>query len=230
MGFLADKRIKWLALDIDGTLYPRYMLNWRMVRSTFPSISLALAFNKARQEYRVVQKTGPTEPATRAGLLVRQAKMVARHLNTEDIERVKERIEKQFYAAWERTFLTITPYPRLRETLEEAVARGIKVALFSDFPIAEKPETLGISDLVSVALSSEESGYLKPSEHAFSYLLKALECEANEVLYVGDSYEKDCEGAKAAGMFSALISSSNAEREAADLVSSSWRELGPLLL
>ncbi|HZJ88813.1 MAG TPA: HAD family hydrolase [Sphaerochaeta sp.] len=230
MGFLREKQIQWLALDIDGTLYPRYMLNWRMVRSTFPSVRLALAFNEARREYRRVQEMVPTEPASREGLLTRQAKLVADFLQTDDIVAVKDKIDSQFYGAWERTFLSIKAYRGLRETLENVAESGVKIALFSDFPIADKPETLGIRDLVSVALSSEESGYLKPSKHAFARLLAELDCEAEAVLYVGDSYEKDCEGAKRIGMYSALISNKSAEREAADLISKSWMGLGALLL
>ena len=77
MGFLLDHGVRYLALDIDGTLYPRRMLNARMVRSSFPSLRLALAFNKVRTAYRREQEERATTPPNREGLLRRQASMVA---------------------------------------------------------------------------------------------------------------------------------------------------------
>jgi len=105
-----------------------------------------------------------------------------------------------------------------------AKREGLEIVAFSDFPVAQKLKTLGIADLVDVALSSDDSCYLKPSAKAFSYVLDHVDASPNEVLYVGDSYTKDCQGAKRAGMHSALITSSKKEYSDADLVISSWKE------
>jgi len=233
MGFAQQHAIKALCLDIDGTLYPKCMLNLRMMRSVFPSLALGLRFNAVRQEYRIIQEEESTKPANREGLLTRQANlMLARFgkpVTEESTLLMRKRIDHQFYDSWQRTFLTVKAYVHMREALEMAKGEGLQIVVFSDFPVAEKLQTLGIADLVDVALSSEDSGYLKPSAKAFSYLLDHVDALPSEVLYVGDSYTKDCQGAKRAGMHSALITSSKKKYSDADLVISSWKEFISLI-
>ena len=228
MGFLQEHNIKALCLDIDGTLYPKHMLTLRMVRSVFPSLMLGLRFNGVRQEYRLVQELESTEPENRDGLLDRQANLMlkryGRPVTEENTERMRKRIDDQFYHAWKQSFLSIKAYAHMREALLLAKEEGVQIVVFSDFPVERKLETLGIADLVDVALSSEDSGYLKPSAKAFSYLLAHVEASPSEVLYVGDSYSKDCQGAKRSGMYSALITSSKRGYPDSDLVISSWKE------
>ncbi|MGH0052289.1 MAG: HAD family hydrolase [Sphaerochaetaceae bacterium] len=232
MGYLADHDIKVLALDIDGTLYPKRMLNARMLRSMVPSPFLALAFNWARKEYRRVQDLQPTLPSNREGLLRRQAQLVATRLigNTTP-ETIEKAVDRQFYQAWKRSFLGIRAYPFMKETLEKVHGQGVKIVLFSDFPLAEKMKTLGIEDLVDAAYSAEDSGYLKPSGNAFSLLLARLETTPHQILYMGDSYSKDCQGAKKVGMHSCLITRTTHKRfPDADLVVGSWKEFASLVL
>ncbi|NBK23950.1 MAG: HAD family hydrolase [Spirochaetia bacterium] len=228
MGFVQEHSIKALCLDIDGTLYPKRMLNLRMIRSVFPSLALGLRFNAVRQEYRIVQEEEGTKPANRDGLLTRQANLMLKRFGEPVTEKstrlMRKRIDHQFYDAWKRTFRSIRAYEHMREALELAKGKGLEIVAFSDFPVAQKLKTLGIADLVDVGLSSEDSGYLKPSPKAFSYLLDHVGARPGEVLYVGDSYTKDCQGAKRAGMRSALITSSKREYSDADLVISSWKE------
>lgn len=228
MGFLQENTIKALCLDIDGTLYSKHMLNLRMMRSVFPSPLLGLRFNGVRQQYRELQEQEDTEPANRDGLLDRQANLMLKRfgqpVTKENTRLMRKRIDEQFYDAWKRSFLSIKAYAHMREALLMAKGKGLQIVAFSDFPVERKLETLGIADLVDVALTSEDSGYLKPSARAFSYLLDHVEVSPGEVLYVGDSYTKDCQGAKGAGMRSALITSSKKEYPDADLVISSWKE------
>ncbi len=228
MGFVQEHSIRALCLDIDGTLYPKRMLNLRMIRSVFPSLSLGLRFNTVRQKYRLDQEEQDTKPATREGLLTRQANLMleqaGKKVTEESTLHMRKRIDAQFYDAWQRTFLTIKAYAHMREALTIAKREGLEIVAFSDFPVEQKLKTLGIADLVDAALSSEDSGYLKPSTRAFSYLLDHVDADPCEVLYVGDSYTKDCQGAKRAGMHSALITSSKKEYSDADLVISSWKE------
>ncbi len=223
MGFIAEAGITTLALDIDGTLYSRFQLNTRMIRSLFPNVRLAIAFNRARKEVRRIQDEYPPDDETREGFLDRQAALVAERYK-KDVGMVKELIGTQFYQAWERTFTTITPFHHLRETLEQVKSEGVRIILFSDFPIAEKPTTLGIADLVDDAFTSEESGYLKPSVKAFEYLIGKSGAERSKILYIGDSYDKDCIGATDAGLVSWYLGKKKAGPKASRSFAS-WSEI-----
>lgn len=235
MGFLVEQGIRVLCLDIDGTLYPKRMLNSRMLRSSFPSLRLAMAFNWARAEYRRVQDEEPTLKPSREGLLDLQARLVAgrlgRPMTEQSLQKIRSAIDKQFYQAWERSFRSIKAYDGMQEALVRVKQHGFFIAVFSDFPLAKKLETLGIIDLVDMAYSSEESGYLKPSGNAFSFLVEHLAVQPAQVLFIGDSYSKDCQGAKRAGMYSCLITSAKTRvYPDADLVIGSWREFASLVL
>ena len=73
----------------------------------------------------------------------------------------------------------------------------------------EKLKSMSLSDLVDFYASSDDIGFLKPDTHCFEYLLYNLKMEAKDVLYVGDSYDKDIVGANSAGMDAVLV---NVER------------------
>ncbi len=96
MAFLKDRGVRCLALDVDGTLYPRWMLNARMVRSFFPSGRLALSFNRVRSHYRSLQEEEETIPPTREGLLMRQAALVAGRMGRSDAHEVPRALDRQF--------------------------------------------------------------------------------------------------------------------------------------
>jgi putative hydrolase of the HAD superfamily len=234
MGFLLDQGIKAIWLDIDGTLYPKRMLNWRMAKSVFPSLRLGLIFNSVRKEFRVRQELVATNPPNREGLLARQAglalEMMRKPVDSENLRVMVRKIDSQFYKKWGKSFLSIKPFPGLNETLSAARAQGIFIGVFSDFPIERKLEVLSVEDYVQVAISSEDSGYLKPSDKAFAYLLSQGTFKPEEILYVGDSYDKDVLGAKKAGMYACLLSSSKGSFPKADLVVRSWGEFASLVL
>lgn len=89
----------------------------------------------------------------------------------------------------------------------EAQQRGIKVGVFSDYPVTEKLEALGLSDYVQLFLCStdEDINAFKPHPRGF---LKACEhwgLRPDEVLYVGDRPEVDAKGAAAAGLSCVIV-------------------------
>jgi putative hydrolase of the HAD superfamily len=228
MGFLDEQGIKAILLDIDGTLYPKRMLDWRMFKTAFPSIRLGLLYNAVRHEYRIRQELVATDPADRSGLLKRQAalalELAGKPVTPSRLERMAERIDRQFYRRWERSFRSVKPYRGVRESLVAAKGHGLFVGVFSDFPVAGKLQALGLDDLVDLALSSEDSGYLKPSGKAFEYLLSRVSVSPDEILFVGDSYDKDVIGAKQAGMHACLVSASSRQFPQADVVIRSWKD------
>lgn len=63
-----------------------------------------------------------------------------------------------------------------------------------------KLETLGLRNIMSCIVLSEEIGIRKPELGIFSHALQLLERQPDECLFVGDSYISDIIGAKKAGM------------------------------
>lgn len=201
-------KIKVVCFDIDGTLYPKWVTDRNLMRSFFPSPVLAWRYQQFRKEVRK-REDEKTIPENAQGFRKRQAAWVSnlgkRKGSDADIERTYRRIENQFYASWRKTFSRLTPFARVRSTMEELHRRGIRIAALSDFPVERKLEALGVADLVGFSACTEESGYLKPHPAPFRYICRELGVTPEEVLYVGDSCKKDMVGASRAGMKTCLI-------------------------
>lgn len=247
MGLASDSGIKAILFDIDGTLYPKRMLNVRMLRSMFPSLVLSLRYNRMRKRIRQVQEVEPTVPPTREGFRRRQAAII---LKAEDRDgtvsentygRVEKRLEHQFYDRWEQSFKSIKAFPGMRDALVRAREQGLRLGVLSDFPIADKLKTLRIDDVIEYACCTEDAGYLKPHPAPFLYILGRMGLSAQDVLFVGDSYDKDIVGAHRVGMRSCLIKpgygagqrhglAATKKYPLADLVCGTWPEFSEKVL
>jgi putative hydrolase of the HAD superfamily len=75
----------------------------------------------------------------------------------------------------------------------------------------KKIERIGLENLLDAIFSSEMVGHAKPSAEAFLIPCESLQVPPDEVLYVGDNYRMDVEGARNAG-----LSAIHLDRAAAD--------------
>lgn len=110
----------------------------------------------------------------------------------------------QMYEMYWGTFIDqMQLYPGAREFINKLHEKGIVIAICTDLTSHiqhRKIEALGVSDDISYLITSEEAGKEKPAPEMFELCLRKLGLSANEVCYIGDSYKKDIEGAKACGM------------------------------
>ncbi len=221
MGLAAEWGIKAIAFDIDGTLYPKRQMLLRLFVSSLPCIPFALRYNAVRQQIRREDGTGGTG-CSFEGFRKRECRLM--YGSEARLGRFIRMEDWLFRRRWERSFASIRPYPWMNAALQQA-ARSYRLAVISDFPIGIKLKALGVEGLFEYVASSEDSGALKPSRVPFDAMLSAMGLEAGEVLYVGDSESKDIRGASAAGMRSALISTSpNKVYSISDFKFSSWKE------
>lgn len=227
MGFAEEQGIKWLAFDIDGTLYPRSQMNWRLVKGALPDLAFSLRFNSMRQEIRRIDGTERSEITSLEDLLRREC--VVMYGSEEKLPKFLKKAESQD-RRWERLFSDIKPYEGLEETLEAAYGR-YRLAALTDFPLFKKLEALGVDKYFSYKASTNDSGAFKPAPAPFLYMLQGLGAPPEQVLYVGDSESKDIKGAKRVGMRAALISPSSGKvYSEADVVFRSWAEFRELIL
>jgi putative hydrolase of the HAD superfamily len=161
----------------------------------------------------------------------RQAQLTAKILK-QPPELIKEKIDRLIYMNWPRHFTKIRLFPRAKELLDELRAAKLKLGLLSDFPPRVKLEKLGLSDYWDVVLCSEDCGTLKPAARPFEELARALDCPAEQILYVGNSPRYDVEGARRAGMKTALKTGLFAPKKSggADFTFSDYRKLRDFML
>lgn len=182
-----------ISLDVDGTLYRvrRFTVAWRLRHERGLLLALMAAREKIRHE--------PPFP-TRAALHRREAELVAPSFELElaDAEARLEALRGEIAGALTER---IRPFPGVRGALEAAHARGLQLAVLSDYDPDEKLANLGLADLPwRVRVSAEGEGALKPHARAFLRVAEALELPPAEIVHVGDREDVDTEGALAAGL------------------------------
>jgi len=93
--------------------------------------------------------------------------------------------------------------PALAELKEKGLILGLISNVDSDItPLLDK---LGLSQLLQVVVTSQETGYMKPQPEIFKEAARQADIKIQESMYVGDQYQIDALGAKKAGMQGVLL-------------------------
>lgn len=85
--------------------------------------------------------------------------------------------------------------------VEEAKAKGLQLAIYSDYGcVVEKLEALGIDPKpFELLIAAPQLGALKPSEPCARRMLEMLGAKPETTLFVGDRDDKDGASARAVG-------------------------------
>jgi putative hydrolase of the HAD superfamily len=193
--------IEGVAFDLDGTLYPNYRLHLRILPAILKELPLVVAFGRARSIIRKEQKNLAN---VQSDFYQYQAGVTARLLSV-PVDRLKEKIDRLIYKAWEPSFKTINPFKGVKETIGTLREAGFKLGLLSDFPPETKLEYMGLGGLWDAVLCSESFGTIKPHPLSFKELAAAMSLPPEKILYVGNSRAYDIAGANRAGMKTAWI-------------------------
>jgi len=224
-----------VAFDLDGTLYPNYQLNFRLIPFILREQRFLRAMGKARTRLR---KTGE---GTDGNYYETQAKIMGEILG-ESAEKVMEKTEKLIYRGWADHFKKVRLFPHVVETLDALHKNGITLGLLSDFPPETKLKNLKIFEYWDVVVCSEQSGFLKPDTAAFLEIAKRMGTAPEKILYVGNNVSYDVVGAHKAGMRAALVRavpllpgrekppSASPDSRRADFIFSDYRQLRDYVL
>ncbi|MBR2281408.1 MAG: HAD family hydrolase [Spirochaetales bacterium] len=198
---------KAVCFDIDGTLYPIGTMNSRLLRLSLRHPLFGLRYRRNRREYRRWQSTFTQKVPFRwrEAMIVQNGTGKEMPFDKETYRRTYERLESLVYGPMRRLYRRTRTFDGVRDTFLRIRDDGLKIGVFTDFPLFDKLEGMGLADLVDFAASSDDVGYLKPDTHCLEYLLYNLGMGPKDVLYVGDSYEKDVKGAMAAGIDAVLV-------------------------
>ncbi len=208
--------IRAVGFDVDGTLYPNRVMYLRSFGFVARRLRLMRAYAAVRREIRRIR---PIEDFDAL-----EAELLAKRLRVSE-ELARERIEREIYGVWESVLDRVPLYAGVRDCVERIRARGLRLAVSSDFPVRAKIQRLGLGGLFDCELWTQESGYLKPHPEPFDALCRCLGTDPSETLYVGNSYHYDIMGAKAFGMRAAHIARHAPAGSVADLTFSDYDDL-----
>jgi len=225
------KDIEGVAFDLDGTLYPNYRLNIRLLPIAAKEVPFLIAFSKVRKIIRKEQKNGIVQYDN---FYKHQAEITARLLDA-PAELIKEKIDVFIYRGWEPLFKKVKLFNHVLETLAALRGAGYKLGLLSDFPPEKKIEYLELSGFWDAVYCSEYSGALKPHPLSFIKLAGQMNLPPEKILYVGNSVSYDVAGASNAGMKTAWIRASVLQKHGKkgpkpDFSFSNYRQLSNYML
>ena len=75
---------------------------------------------------------------------------------------------------------------------------GVKIGILTDYETEyqiQKLENLGLINYIDTIITSEEVGIEKPSSQMFQTILRKMDLRTDEVIMIGDNFDKDIKGA-----------------------------------
>jgi len=214
-------KVKAVAFDIDGTLYPEYKM-------FITSFILAVRYPFFINHFRVVRKQ-IREYNKVDNFYKLQAVLLAKRMRITE-NKAEQLIKNVIYSKWPRVFKYIKPYRGVKNLLQRLKEMKIKIAVLSDLPVEEKLRYLKLDGIWDCAFSSEETGYLKPHPMPFRKLLDKLNTLPHSTLYVGNNYKYDIVGASKLGIKTAHLSHKPHKQSIADFTFKDYKDLEKFLL
>jgi putative hydrolase of the HAD superfamily len=122
------------------------------------------------------------------------------------------RIEPAALVATLLAALRFRPFPEAAGTLTRWRDAGLELAIVSNWDVSLHAvlDAGPLSGLIDVVVTSAEEGAVKPDPRLFEVALERLRVPAGLALHVGDSYDEDVLGARAAGIEGVLLAREDA--------------------
>ncbi|MFH2118659.1 MAG: HAD family hydrolase [Candidatus Paceibacterota bacterium] len=189
------KKIKLIAWDLDGTLYPplsKVTDEIDQARITTIAQHLKISTDEAQQKF---------------------AKMYAQlHSTTEVLNKLGIEGEQFFIDFWDSFDLSkyIDPDPQLKKMFIKLKEEGREHALLTNAntqeSVREKLKATGLSsDLFSAIFASGRTGIHKPAPEAFAQLWEQTPFTIEQIVYLGDKENTDIVPAKKLGLKTVLM-------------------------
>jgi len=188
--------IKAVGFDIDGTLYPNSSMYLRSLGSFLRHPGIYYHFGKIRKEIRKIDYIGDFRE--------KQSMLLAYSMKI-DQNKASEIMERYLYQKWHYIFKGVKPFKYVKPVLLSLKREGLLLGAMSDLPVQNKLDFLGLSDLMDLSFSSEDTGHLKPHSAPFTTMISRFGVKPGEILYVGNSYKYDILGAKKVGLRTAHL-------------------------
>lgn len=183
--------------DVDGTLYSQKKMHiYMMVKLGCHYLIyiwrikelLAIQFFRKFREKDIFKNCSMYEVADQVALSIKM-----------DVCSVVAVIQKWMFDIPIR-LIEKCAYKDVIDYIQNQLTEHTKIIIYSDYPAKEKVEALGIlADKIYTA-EDESIQELKPSKRAMTFICEELNLPKEDILYVGDRFEKDGKSAEMVGI------------------------------
>ena len=191
--------------DVDGTLYNQSILRKQMALQLLGhylvrpwnlyDLQVIRIFRKEREKMCLEQLQNLEEA---------QYERCAQKVNRPS-HKVKALITRWMYQA-PLPLLAASRFAGIQEFFTALHKKGIKIAIYSDYPASEKLAALGLEADLVVSSTDKAIDSLKPNPAALRYICEKFHTTADKCLFFGDRDELDGECARQAGMSYYILS------------------------
>lgn len=101
----------------------------------------------------------------------------------------------------------------MADLIDTLHSKKITVVIYSDYPVENKLDALEITADACFTSADERINCMKPAPRGIHVILEELGCDAQEVVMIGDRYEKDGLAAKENGVDYIIVGKTKKERE-----------------
>lgn len=193
-----------VAFDLDGTLFDHYGASRRAVRAWLPTLSgddspeLVDAWFAAERRHFPAWRDGQVSFAEQRRRRLREILdlLGLPPRSADDLDALFDEYLAVYRGEW-RAFDDVAA------AYEAVAAAGLRTAILTNGPEElqrAKIDGIGLAGRVGPVVTAEGLGVAKPYVGAYDGLCAALGLVPQQVMYVGDDYDLDVAGARAAGV------------------------------
>lgn len=186
---------KGIIFDVDDTIYSYTNSHHKSIQTVFEYLQVKYKITNIHTIYDTIKTSLKYDLDTTASSHNKSIyfKQLLEHYNI-DLS-ILQTIQKLYWT----TFLEhIEVFEGVREFISWNKSIGIKIGILSDYETEyqiQKLDKLGLLSYIDVIVTSEEVGIEKPSRHMFQTVLNKMKMTPDEIIMIGDNYEKDIQGA-----------------------------------
>jgi len=233
-----EGNIRAVLFDVDGTLFDRSLAQRKaleIVVRQFPHIFGAFGLERVAKAFTESDRITTEDfeaGAPSEGLRLKRSRLFLQLIDLQEDEDLADAITEVYV----RDYPTVEASMAGAAPLVKELSRRFIVGVVSNgLPDVQyrKLEAMGLREVFSCIVLSEEIGIRKPDPGIFHHAASLLRMQPSECLYVGDSYTSDIVGSKNSGMLACWLNHEQSvttnERIKADFVISHLQELSEII-
>lgn len=196
--------IKGIIFDLDNTIYDYNNAHKKAIKKLFEYLEIKEIDYK---KYNHIVKNNLGHHSASSHNKILTIKLICEELGILP-EKILE-INQIYHNAFLENMIL---YDNIIDFLELCKKNNIKICILTDYILEftyKKLEKLNIFKYINCVVTSEEIGFDKPNKLMFYGALEKLKLKNNEVIMIGDNYDKDIFGCNSINIYALWFSKNN---------------------